>query len=76
MNITEVNNLDYTRAIFDRLMAEGNPVAARRQEIYQEFRARVAAEHAQDGSARERALVALEKVIRRQEMQAIYEEGL
>jgi hypothetical protein len=67
--------MDYTRLVFDRLLAAGKPTAAEREDIYQACRSEVAA-LANDEAARAKALAALEKVIRRQEMQAIYEETL
>lgn len=66
---------DYTRMVFDALAAAGSPDAEARAVIYEACRALVAGCIA-DETARAKALEALEKVIRRQEMQAIYEEGL
>lgn len=66
---------DHTRLVFDALLAAGSPDADERERIYTECRADVADAIA-DEAARTKALEALEKVIRRQEMQAIYEEGL
>lgn len=62
---------DYTRMVWGALDAAGSPDAEERARIYEACRAQVAGEHA-DKDALER----LEKVIRRQEMQAIYEETL
>ena len=64
---------DYIRMVFDRLHAAGEPDASARERIYAECRAEIAAAHA-DEKTREKELEKLEKVIRRQEMQAIYEE--
>lgn len=66
---------DPTRLVFDALHAAGSPDAAQRARIYEHCRAQVAARYS-DTASRERALEALEKVIRRQETQAFYEEGL
>lgn len=66
---------DYTRMVFDALHAAGSPDAEARARIYEACRADVAGGTA-DETARAKALEALEKVICRQEMQAIYEEGL
>ena len=66
---------DYTRMVFDRLTAAGAPEAKEREKIYAACRDEVAAEWP-DPDYREKELEALEKVIRRQEMQAIYEESL
>ena len=67
--------MDYIRLVFDKLLAAGTPDEAARAAIYAECRASVGATHA-DAKERETALEALEKVIRRQEMQAVYEESL
>jgi acetyl-CoA carboxylase carboxyltransferase component len=67
--------MDLVRLVFDRLYAAGSPDAEARAAIYADCRARVAAMHA-DAMARAKALDRLETVIRRQEMQALYEEGL
>lgn len=66
---------DYTRLVFEALGAAGSPDAAGRARIYAECRARVAGGYS-DAAERATALEALEKVVRRQEMQAIHEEGL
>ena len=66
---------DYIRMVFEALDAAGSPDAAGRARVYAECRARVAGRFA-DAAERATALEALEKVVRRQEMQAIYEEGL
>lgn len=66
---------DYTRLVFDALYAAGSPDADERARIYEACRAQATGDLA-DEAARAKALDALEKVIRRQEMQAIYEEGL
>lgn len=66
---------DYTRLVFDALYAAGSPDARQRARIYEDCRTQVAGRIA-DEAARAKALEALEKVIRRQEMQAIHEEGL
>ncbi len=67
--------MDLIRLVFDRLSAAGSPDEAARKRIYEECRAEVAALHS-DAPSRAKALEELEKVIRRQEMQALYEEGL
>jgi len=61
--------------VFDRLHEAAAPDAVAREAIYAACRAEVAAGHA-DAGERELALAALEKVIRRQEVQALYEESL
>lgn len=65
---------DYIRMVFDRLRAAGSPDASAREQIYAACRTEVAAANADD-SIRAKELDKLEKVIRRQEMQAIYEEN-
>lgn len=67
--------MDLVRLVFDRLAAAGSPDEQARVEIYADCRALVAAAHA-DTIERDKELAALEKVIRRQEMQALYEETL
>ncbi|MBZ0262433.1 MAG: hypothetical protein K8F90_17750 [Hyphomicrobiales bacterium] len=69
------NAMDLVRLVFDRLHAAGSPDAYARERIYTECHAQVAATCSDEGE-REKALAALEKVIRRQEMQALYEESL
>ncbi len=66
---------DYIRMVFDRLHAAGEPDAAARERLYAQCRDEVAASHA-DEKLRATELEKLEKVIRRQEMQALHEEGL
>jgi len=66
---------DYTRLVFTALHAAGSPDAGERARIYAGCRTQVASGIA-DEAARTKALEKLEKVIRRQEMQAIYEETL
>lgn len=65
---------DYTRKVFDRLLAAGTPDARERAAIYEQCRSETAAAH-KDLLARADALERLEKVIRRQEVQALYEEA-
>ncbi len=67
--------MDLVRLVFDRLSAAGSPDAQERTAIYAACRAEVASKCADAAEAR-RELEKLEKVIRRQEMQALYEEGL
>ena len=67
--------MNYTRMLFDRLSAAGRPAAAGRERIYEDCRREVAALDL-DEAARSKALESLEKVIRRQEMQALYEDTL
>lgn len=67
--------MNHTRMLFDRLLAAGKPTAAERERIYEDCRKEVAA-LAKDDSARVKALDSLEKAIRRQEMQALYEDTL
>jgi len=67
--------MDLVRLVFERLAAAGSPDAQARAAIYADCRALVAAAHA-DAGERDKTLAALEKVIRRQEMQALYEETL
>jgi hypothetical protein len=67
--------MDLFRLVFDRLSAAGSPDAKRRAEIYADCRAEITLMCA-DAAQRDKELGKLEKVIRRQEMQAIYEEGL
>lgn len=64
--------MDLIRLVFDRLSAAGSPDADARAAIYADCRAYVAT-HAAESEA---ALAELEKVIRRQEAQALYEEAL
>lgn len=66
--------MDYTRLVFDRLLAAGTPDADQRSAIYIQCRAEVAAAH-EDEAIRSHELEKLEKVIRRQEMQALFEES-
>jgi len=65
--------MDNTRLVFDRLLAAGDPGPEAREAIYADCRAEVGAQF-DDPEARTRALSALEKVIRRQEMQCLYED--
>ena len=65
--------MDYTRLVFERLHAAGNPDSATRQQIYQQCRDEISRSVSEP--ARALALEKLEKVIRRQEMQALYEES-
>ena len=67
--------MDHYRLVFDKLLAAGLPDAEARERIYAECRAQVSAA-CPDAQARDKALAALEKVIRRQEMQALHEERL
>lgn len=67
--------MDFVRLVFDRLHAAGSPDTEARAAIYAECRVHVTAAHPH-AAEREKALEALEKVIRRQEMQAVYEETL
>jgi hypothetical protein len=67
--------IDPYRLVFDRLHAAGSPDANARERIYAECRAQVAAACADEGK-RGKALAALEKIIRRQEMQALYEQSI
>jgi hypothetical protein len=69
------STMDVIRMVFDRLHAAGTPDDAEREQIYAACRAEVAASHS-DAAMRERALTALEKAIRRQDMQALYEETI
>jgi len=66
---------EYTRLVLGALHAAGSPGADERARIYDQCRGQVATAHS-DGIERIRALEELEKTIRRQKMQAIYEEGL
>jgi len=66
---------DYIRLVFERLTAAGEPDASAREAIYAACRAEVAANQP-GGAVREAELGKLEKAIRRQEMQALYEESL
>jgi hypothetical protein len=75
MSAGESASADYIRLVCDRLVAAGSPNAEARKAIYAACRAIVAAKFT-DGSRRESELERLEKAIRRQEMQAIYEETL
>jgi hypothetical protein len=67
--------VDLVRLVFDRLSVAGSPDSEGRAAIYAGCRAHVAAMHAA-AAEREKALAELEKVIRRQESQALYEESL
>lgn len=64
-----------TRIVFERLASAGAPGAQERETIYNDCRAEIAAA-APDDKARATSLAELEKAIRRQEMQALYEESL
>lgn len=67
--------MDPYRLVFDKLYSAGVPDTEARERVYAECRAQVAAAYA-DPILRERALGDLEKVIRRNEVQALYEERL
>jgi hypothetical protein len=67
--------MDFTRLVFDRLLAAGRPGEAERAAIYAQCREEVLKAYADKPDCAE-ALQKLEKVIRRQEMQALYEDGL
>jgi len=67
--------MDYVRLVFDRLLAAGTPTPEERASIYAACRAEVADAWG-DAARRTTELEALEKAIRRQEMQALYEESL
>lgn len=67
--------MDLIRLVFDRLTIAGSPDADERARIYADCRIEVANAHL-DEDGRAKALAELEKVIRRQEMQALYEESL
>lgn len=67
--------MDLVRLVFDHLNAAGSPDTETRAAIYADCRAEVASMYP-DPAQREKELGKLEKVIRRQEMQALYEEGL
>jgi len=66
---------DYTRLVFEALHAAGDPDAGQRARIFEDCRAQVAAGIAEPG-ARTKALEALERAIRRHEVQALFEESL
>jgi len=73
------NMIDPYRLVIGRLHAAAAADAKARERIYAECRAHVAATCSAAGlgeGERGKALAALEKVIRRQEMQALYEESL
>ncbi|MEZ5818845.1 MAG: hypothetical protein R3D44_17360 [Hyphomicrobiaceae bacterium] len=67
--------MDLIRFVFDRLLAAGRPDAATRARIYDDCRAEIRARHGAQ-QEREEVLAELEKIIRRQEMQALHEESL
>ncbi len=67
--------MDLIRLVFDRLAAAGSPDADQRANIYAKCRREVAMKHL-DATERAAAVSELERVIRRQEMQALYEESL
>lgn len=67
--------MDFIRIVFDRLYSAGSPDAQERAVIYAECRDMVTAAYANPAKLKT-ALEELEKVIRRQEMQALYEESL
>jgi len=67
--------MDYTRWVFEVLNNAGAPDAEARAVLYADCRQQVAAQHEMP-AAKEQALEDLEKAIRRQEMQALYEESL
>lgn len=66
---------NYTTWLFTLLTEAGQPNDAQRQAIYQQCRHEVAAAFA-DAEEQRKQLDKLEKVIRRQEMQALYEATL
>lgn len=63
------------RLVFDRLASAESPNATTRERIYDACRAEVAGACITE-IEQEKALSALEKAIRRQEIQALYEESL
>ena len=65
--------MDYYRLVFDRLLAAGVPDGTTREQIYEACRTEVKNTIATDRLPQE--LDKLEKVIIRQEMQALYEES-
>lgn len=67
--------MDYVRLVFDALNNAGAPDAEARAALYAACRLQVSAQF-ETPSAQERALADLEKVIRRQEMQALYEDSM
>lgn len=67
--------MDFIRFVFDRLAIAGSPDADERARIHAECRNEVATAHLDEGK-RARAMAQLEKVIRREEMPALYEESL
>jgi len=67
--------MDSFRLVFDKLHAAGLPDANARERIYAECREEVQAAYTAKDE-RDRALIELDKVIRRQEMQALHEESL
>lgn len=67
--------MDLIRFVFDRLAIAGSPDADERARIYAECRIEVAHAHLDEGE-RAKAMAELERAIRRQEMQALYEESL
>lgn len=71
----EARTMDFTRLVFDRLLAAGRPSESERDGIYAQCREEVLKTYADKPDFAE-ALQKLEKVIRRQEMQALYEDGL
>ncbi len=66
--------MDYIRLVFDVLHNAGTPDAEARAALYATCREQVAAQF-ETPSAKAQALEDLEKVIRRQEMQALYEDS-
>lgn len=64
--------MDYYRLVFDKLLAAGTPDNNQREQIYNDCRLEVKAKTPLNKLEEE--LKKLEKVIVRQEMQALYEE--
>ena len=71
----EREQMDLYRLLVDRLHEAAAPDAAAREAVYQDCRETVA-RASEDPDRRELMLATLEKIIRRQEMQAIYKEAL
>lgn len=67
--------MNYIQLVFNRLQTITMPTQAQREVIYQACRDEVAAKYT-DTKVQAKALEELEKAIRRQEMQACYEETL
>jgi hypothetical protein len=66
---------DFSMVLFEKLALTTNPSVEEREAIYQACRAELKAKYS-DEATQTKAIDSLEKAIRRQEMQVLYEESL